>query len=472
MLFFTCYTRSVTARLPQTGQPTRQRLFSLPIRLIGGTVRMSQPRLVSRFYPSIARWGLASLWLLLVSSMAHGLPNAFDTPTGTDSATSTIHLNTSGLVKNSVSSVYASDSTVCAVPDAGLSVHRFIPTITVGTATEVAKGCVGTTSSAQSFTVAGSGLTADLVVTAPAGFEISDWINYTSSLTLTQSNGLVSSTTLYVRATPATTTGTKSGNVTLTSAGATSQTVAVSATVVETSPDYQPLVDFYNATNGANWNLNTGWLQGCDPCTGNNGQPWYGVTCADGRVKSLWFRENQLSGSLPSSLSALSRIEEIGLSMNRLYGSIPESFSTLTNLKELDLSDNSFSGSIPESFSALTSLQSLGLSYNVLSGSIPASLSALTNLKELWLGANRLSGSIPASLSALTNLRYLNLGRNQLTGSIPASLSALSNLNYLNLSNNQLSGSIPASLSALTNLADIDLSSNQLLGSIHLVYQH
>jgi hypothetical protein len=105
------------------------------------------------------------------------------------------------------------------------------------------------------------------------------------------------------------------------------------------------------------------------------------------------------------------------------------------------------SGSIPNSLSALTKLQVIWLQINQLSGSIPNSLSALSNLTWLYLNNNQLSGSIPNSLSALTNLTRLGLANNQLSGSIPNSLSALTNLQNLYLDNNQLSGCFPASLS-------------------------
>jgi len=53
----------------------------------------------------------------------------------------------------------------------------------------------------QSFTVEGSDLTADISIAAPTNYEISETSGsgFTSPITLTQTAGAVSSTTIYVR---------------------------------------------------------------------------------------------------------------------------------------------------------------------------------------------------------------------------------------------------------------------------------
>ncbi|MDF2433866.1 MAG: hypothetical protein JWP44_3497 [Mucilaginibacter sp.] len=110
------------------------------------------------------------------------------------------------------------------------------PTITATTATGTISACAGTASASpqiQQFTVSGSGLTGSITATAPAGFEVSlaSGSGYASSITIPQTSGTVSNTVVYVRSTAAAPTGRLSGNVTLTSAGASSQTVAVTGTV-------------------------------------------------------------------------------------------------------------------------------------------------------------------------------------------------------------------------------------------------
>lgn len=107
------------------------------------------------------------------------------------------------------------------------------PTITVAGSPSAMTTDYGTASAAESFTVAGSSLTADLTVTAPAGFEVSEssGSGYASSVVLTPSSGSVATTTVYVRLKANASPGANSGDVTASSTGATSQTVAVSGTV-------------------------------------------------------------------------------------------------------------------------------------------------------------------------------------------------------------------------------------------------
>lgn len=109
------------------------------------------------------------------------------------------------------------------------------PTINVSTTTLADFGnvVVGTTSGPKSYTVSGIGLTEGITITAPAEFQIStnSGTGYTSTLTLPQSGGTVSATTIFVRFAP-TSLGPKGGNITHTSAGAETKNVAVSGTGV------------------------------------------------------------------------------------------------------------------------------------------------------------------------------------------------------------------------------------------------
>ena len=89
----------------------------------------------------------------------------------------------------------------------------------------------GTASAAQTFTVTGSNLSANVTVTAPTGFEVaSDGATFGGSATITQSGGSASGT-ISVRIAAATAQGSPSGTVTLASTGATTANVAVSGTV-------------------------------------------------------------------------------------------------------------------------------------------------------------------------------------------------------------------------------------------------
>ncbi len=225
--------------------------------------------------------------------------------------------------------------------------------------------------------------------------------------------------------------------------------------------DRAALVALYNSTNGTSWLNSTNWNTTAELST------WFGVrTDADGLVRYLGLKYNQLSGSIPAELGDLTNLTYLDLSGNLLSGPIPAKLGDLTNLTYLGLQANQLSGSIPAELGNLTNLETLNMARNQLSGPIPAELGDLTNLRLLGLAENQLSGPIPAELDGLTNLTNLGLDHNQLSGSIPAELGNLTNLETLILTENQLNGPIPAELDGLTNLTHLSLNDNQLSGSI------
>lgn len=93
--------------------------------------------------------------------------------------------------------------------------------------------CFGTASTHQTTSVSGSGLTANMVLTAPTGYEISlsSGSGFASTLTLTQSSGTVAATTIYVRLSASAAAGAANGNITISSTGASDALVALSGTV-------------------------------------------------------------------------------------------------------------------------------------------------------------------------------------------------------------------------------------------------
>ena len=88
---------------------------------------------------------------------------------------------------------------------------------------------VGNSSAEQTFTAAGSNLTADISITAPSGFEVSTTTDslFGSSVTLTQAGGTVATTTIYARFTPVSA-NPFSGDIACASTGAPMKNVVVS----------------------------------------------------------------------------------------------------------------------------------------------------------------------------------------------------------------------------------------------------
>jgi pectinesterase len=123
-----------------------------------------------------------------------------------------------------------------------------VPTITTsGTSLAAFTQYSTGTSAVQTYTVAGVNLTASLVITPPAGFEISTnggttWSGSTAPVTLAPTSNVLASTTVSVRLNTATV-GAASGNITHVSSGAATVNVAVSGTRLATAaPQSDPLV--------------------------------------------------------------------------------------------------------------------------------------------------------------------------------------------------------------------------------------
>jgi hypothetical protein len=141
-----------------------------------------------------------------------------------------------------------------------------IPSISVTPATLSGFSTVPTASStAQTFSVSGSLLEADIVITAPTNYEINNPLvdgTYGSIITLTQASGSVAATTINVRLKTGLTGATAyADNISLTTTNGTTQTVACSGGV---------LAYYYYAGSGSlatvgNWSTNTNGVGGSQP---------------------------------------------------------------------------------------------------------------------------------------------------------------------------------------------------------------
>ena len=149
------------------------------------------------------------------------------------------------------------------------------------------------------------------------------------------------------------------------SAGAGSASAIATGTTASPPPAGSPatdraaLVALYNATGGANWTNNAGWLSD-EPL-----DDWYGVTTdASGRVTRLVLNVNWLSGSIPAELGNLNNLTYLHLGGNQLSGEIPPELDNLADtLTQWQLAGNQFSGCVPEGLAAVqnSDLDSLGL---------------------------------------------------------------------------------------------------------------
>jgi hypothetical protein len=203
-------------------------------------------------------------------------------------------------------------------------------------------------------------------------------------------------------------------------------------------------------------------------------------------LQHLSVQANSLYGTIPSSLGQLNHLQILALSQNRLSGSLPESLLGLPKLEKLIVYENQLTGSVPKLFSPslevmffsnnfltgtisdsnlLENMQYLLVDSNLLSGSIPESIFT-SKLESLSLWDNRFSGSLTSKVGRGVELDYLDLSNNDLTGTIPSEIGSLINLEALYLSWNSFIGTIPSKIGSLTRLHALQLDHNQLSGTL------
>jgi pectin methylesterase-like acyl-CoA thioesterase len=159
------------------------------------------------------------------------------THTGGTVATTTISVRMNAAAAGTYSGNIANASngaTTINVAVSGTAIPA--PLITVAGTPTAFSQILGTPSATQTYTVSGSNLTANVTVTPPVNFEISNdggttWRSNASPLVLTQTSGTLANTVITVRLNAAAA-GTYSGNISNVSSGATTRNVAVSGTAV------------------------------------------------------------------------------------------------------------------------------------------------------------------------------------------------------------------------------------------------
>ncbi|CAM8985756.1 unnamed protein product [Rhodiola kirilowii] len=191
------------------------------------------------------------------------------------------------------------------------------------------------------------------------------------------------------------------------------------------------------------------------------------------KLTILSLAHNNFTGTIPSSLSNISRLTFCQMNDNRFTGRVPNNLGKLNSLTRLQLAGNhlgfekSNDLNFIDSLTNCTKLQWLVLADNRFGGPLPHSITNLTsNLKALAVSENYITGSIPEGIGKLSGLYWLDFRRNLITGTIPLSIGNLGNISDLNLYGNNLGGEIPSSIGNLTNLLNLRLSMNSLGGNI------
>jgi len=140
-----------------------------------------------------------------------------------------------------------------------------------------------------------------------------------------------------------------------------------------------------------------------------------------------------LTGSFPSALLDISRLERLDLSFNHLMGELPTDIGIFfSRMEVLFLHDNQFSGMLPDSLDNMEELKYIQLDSNKFSGRVPSFANSrsilgidIRNQKAMGGG---LTGPIPTNFLQMADgsiIQYINLSSNYISGELPASLSRI-----------------------------------------------
>ena len=103
-------------------------------------------------------------------------------------------------------------------------------------------------------------------------------------------------------------------------------------------------------------------------------------------IRSLELMANNLSGDLPEELGLLTsnNLQLIDLQVNNIVGTIPSTLSMLSKLQELDLHSNELSSTLPTELGQMTNLRRFDISSNTaIKGAFPTEFEKWTKLGTL-----------------------------------------------------------------------------------------
>ncbi|GAU20412.1 hypothetical protein TSUD_12300 [Trifolium subterraneum] len=195
-------------------------------------------------------------------------------------------------------------------------------------------------------------------------------------------------------------------------------------------------------------------------------------------LKEIWVQSNAFTGPIPD-LSNLDQLVTVSFRDNELTGVVPSSLTSLQSLKSVILANNNLQGSYPK-FGKGVTVEMNGNNFCTMDVGQPCSplVNALLsvvepfgyplNLVQSWKGNDPCNGSwsgIGCSNGNITSIDFRNKG---ISGSISPSFASLSSLTTLLLANNNLTGTIPKELASMPALKLLDVSNNSLYGQIPL----
>lgn len=213
------------------------------------------------------------------------------------------------------------------------------------------------------------------------------------------------------------------------------------------------------------WRDNTNWMRPVPVCH------WFGIDCEeDHRVVHINLSRNNLKGKLPQELKVLSDLRLIDFSRNGFTGQMPDAlFAGLPLLSFFYLQQNQITGTLPTSIGSMVNLESFQLFKNEIEGTIPAQMDSWTMVKTVALQENKLTGTIPY-LAKLSSIEFLHLQDNKLSKHVPFEIFRLRNMVELKIGKNMLTGTIPPEIESCPHLRIIELDSNDFSGALPNIF--
>ncbi|OWM84968.1 receptor protein kinase TMK1 [Punica granatum] len=194
------------------------------------------------------------------------------------------------------------------------------------------------------------------------------------------------------------------------------------------------------------------------------------VSCTEGRVTRIQIGNQNLQGTLPKNLNALTKLQRLELQFNSISGPLP-TLSGLSSLQVLLLSNNQFTSVPPDFFTGMSSLQSVEMDNNPFqSWEIPESLQSASSLQNFSANSVNITGKIPDFFrgDVFPGLTLFHLAMNDLEGGLPSSLagSQIQSL-WVNgrSSSSKLTGGIDV-IQNMTSLKEVWLHSNSFSGPL------
>ncbi|XP_020232655.1 receptor protein kinase TMK1 [Cajanus cajan] len=234
------------------------------------------------------------------------------------------------------------------------------------------------------------------------------------------------------------------------------------------------------------------------------------ATLSGSAIEYLWLNGQQSSGKLNGTLDVLKNmtsLKQIWVHGNSFTGPIPD-FSNHDQLFDVSLRDNQLTGVVPPSLTALPALRVVNLTNNMLQGSPPVFKDGVRVDNDLKSGSNSFctkdvgkpcSPLVDLLLSVVEpfgyplrfaqnwkmndpcgddgnnwmgivcsngNVTTINFQDMNLSGNISPSFAKLTSVTKLLLANNNLTGTIPSELTSMPLLTLLDVSNNQLNGKV------